>query len=110
MYSLARDWIKTKHYRPPPSKLQKSSLPLPSETWNNFENGQYTSPLVPALFPFDPADIRLRSKADLMSEHMTRWKRVAADWRQQSKQNDKRYLASYNQLHEMAKNLLAYDD
>ena len=88
MYALARDWIKTKHYRPPPSKLQKSSLPAPSKIWDNFnDKGQYVSPLVPPLFPFDPADIRLRTKADLMTEHMTRWKRVAADWRQQSKRN-----------------------
>ena len=86
MYSLARDWVKTKYYRPPPSALQKSSLPPPSQKWNNLDsNGRYHSPLVPPLYPFEKGNPNLTSKKDILNEHMIRWKRVAQDWKNQSK-------------------------
>ena len=86
MYSLARDWVKTKYYRPPPSALQKSSLPPPSQKWNNLDsNGRYHSPLVPPLYPFEKGNPNLTSKKDILNEHMIRWKRVSQDWKNQSK-------------------------
>ena len=86
MYSLARDWVKTKYYRPPPSALQKSSLPPPSQKWNNLDsNGRYHSPLVPPLYPFEKGNPNLTNKKDILNEHMIRWKRVAQDWKNQSK-------------------------
>jgi len=111
MYSLARDWVKTKYYRPPPSALQKSSLPPPSQKWNNLDsNGRYHSPLVPPLYPFEKGNPNLTNKKDILNEHMIRWKRVAQDWKNQSKANDERYSESYKMLHETAKTLLAYDE
>ena len=133
MYSLARDWVKTKYYRPPPSALQKSSLPPPSQKWNNLDsNGRYHSPLVPPLYPFEKGNPNLTNKKDILNEHMIRWKRVAQDWKNQSKgrittslvkksnkvekirlyilANDERYSESYKMLHETAKTLLAYED
>ena len=52
----------------------------------------------------------LTTKEELLKEHKKRWGKVAQRWRLQSKVNDRRYAESYKQLHEMAKNLLAYDD
>ena len=86
MYALARDWVKPKYYRAPPSKRQCSSLPPPTKKWSNIdEKGQYSSPLIPPLSRFEPQNPNLTTKADLMKEHKKRWKKVAADWRMQSR-------------------------
>ena len=86
MYSLARDWVKPKYYRAPPSKRQCSHLPPPSQKWVNVDkSGNYHSPLVPPLTKSDPPNPNLTSKDDLLKEHKKRWKKVAHDWRVQSK-------------------------
>ena len=88
MYSLARDWVKAKYYRAPPTKLHKSSLAPPSQKWNNLDSaGRYQSPLVPPLYPFDTPNPNLETRNEIMSEHMARWKRVSQDWKNQSKSN-----------------------
>ena len=126
MYALARDWVKPKYYRVPPSKRQCSTLPPPSRKWTNIDQkGQYHSPLVPPQPAVaEPQNPNLTTKEELLREHKKRWGKVASRWRLQSKGtllnyvlkykfyqvNDRRYAESYKQLHEMAKNLLAYDD
>ena len=86
MYSLARDWVKPKYYRPPPSKMNKSALPPPSVKWENFNNrGEYVSPLTPQSNLLPLQDDSLTTREALLTEHRKRWKQVSNNWKKQSK-------------------------